>query len=71
MDNGNTWNMPAYTVVNAFASYAVDSKTTASLSVNNLTNKLAITEVQQLNTNSISARPITGRAIQVGLKYAF
>lgn len=71
MDNGNTWNMPAYTVVNAFASYAIDSKTTASLSVNNLGNKLAITEVQQLNSNSISARPITGRAVQVGLKYAF
>lgn len=71
MDNGNTWNMPAYTVVNGFASYAIDNKTTASLSVNNLFNKLAITEVQQLNATSISARPITGRAIQVGLKYAF
>ena len=71
MDNGNTWNMPGYTVVNGFASYAIDSKTTASLSVNNLFDKLAITEVQQLNANSISARPITGRAIQVGLKYAF
>jgi outer membrane receptor protein involved in Fe transport len=71
MDNGNTWNMPGYTVVNGFASYAIDNKTTASFSVNNLFNKLAITEVQQLNANSISARPITGRAVQVGLKYAF
>lgn len=71
MNNDNTWNMPAYTVVNGFASYAIDNKTTASLSVNNLFNKLAITEVQQLNATSISARPITGRAIQVGLKYAF
>lgn len=71
MDNGNTWNMPGYTIVNGFASYAIDSKTTASLSVNNLANKLAITEVQQLNTNSISARPINGRAVQIGLKYAF
>ncbi len=71
MDNGNTWNMPAYTVVNGFASYAIDSKTTASFSVNNLFNTLAITEVQQLNAASISARPLTGRAIQVGLKYAF
>lgn len=71
MNNANTWNMPGYTVVNGFASYAIDSKTTASFSVNNLLNKLAITEVETLNANSMSARAITGRAIQVGLKYAF
>lgn len=71
MDNANTWTMPGYTVVNAFASYAIDSKTTASLSVNNLFNKLAITEVNSLGSTTLSARPITGRAIQAGIKYAF
>ena len=71
MDNANTWTMPGYRVVNAFASYAIDSKTTASLSVNNLFNKLAITEVNSLGATTLSARPITGRAIQAGLKYAF
>ena len=70
-DNANTWNMPAYTVVNAFASYALDSKTTLSLSINNLFDKLAITEVQQLNATSLSARAITGRTIQAGLRYNF
>lgn len=71
MDNANTWTMPGYRVVNAFTSYAIDSKTTASLSVNNLFNKLAITEVNSLGATTLSARPITGRAIQAGLKYAF
>ena len=70
-DNANSWNMPGYTVVNAFASYALDSKTTLSLSVNNLFDKLAITEVQQLNATSLSARAITGRTIQAGIRYNF
>jgi outer membrane receptor protein involved in Fe transport len=70
-DNGNTDVMPGYQIVNAFASYAFDKQTTVSLSVNNLFNKMGITEVQAYAPTYFSPRTTTGRAAQVSLKYNF
>ncbi len=70
-NNANTYLQPGYKVVNAFVSYAIDKKTTANLSVNNLFNKIGISETQDFNSVYQSVRTTTGRAIQAGLKHNF
>lgn len=70
-NNANTFVQPGYKVVNAFMSYAIDKKTTANVSVNNLFNKIGISETQDFNNVYQSVRTTTGRAIQAGLKYNF
>lgn len=71
IDNTNTVYMPGYTLVNAFAAYSIDKNTTASVTVANLTNATAITEVQATTGTYWSPRVAPGRAIQGTLKYNF
>ena len=60
--------LPAYTVVNAFANYAISKDLTANFGVYNLTNTLGYTES---NDGRMAARSINGRTAKVGLKYNF
>ena len=60
--------LPAYTVVNAFASYAITPKATLTVSANNLTNELAYTES---NDGRGAARAYTGRTVKASLRYNF
>jgi outer membrane receptor protein involved in Fe transport len=60
--------LPGYTVINAFASYAIALNTTASVGVYNLANTLGFTES---NDGRAAARAINGRTIRATLKYAF
>ena len=63
-----TIDLPGYTAINAFASYALTPSATLSLSVNNLTNTIGYTES---NDGRGAARSINGRTAKVALKYAF
>jgi outer membrane receptor protein involved in Fe transport len=63
-----TIDLPGYTAINAFASYALTPAATLSLSVNNLTNTIGYTES---NDGRGAARSINGRTAKVALKYAF
>jgi outer membrane receptor protein involved in Fe transport len=67
-DDDNTITLPAYTVVNAFANYAINDKITVSVSANNLFNVIGYTEVEG---DGHAARSINGRAVKATLKYAF
>ena len=60
--------LPAYTVVNGFANYAVSKDLTATFGVYNLTNTIGYTEI---NDGRMAARSINGRSAKVGLKYHF
>ncbi len=60
--------LPAYTTVNAFASYELSRQATVAMSVNNLTNAIGYTES---NDGRGAARSINGRTAKVTLKYAF
>lgn len=60
-------NLPAYHIVNLYANYYVNQKTTLSLGVYNLTNKLAYTEAD----NGYAARSLSGRTARATLRYAF
>jgi catecholate siderophore receptor len=63
-----TITLPAYTVVNAFASYALNKRVTLSLAANNLLDELAYTES---NDGRGAARAYTGRTVKAALRYAF
>lgn len=63
-----TITLPAYTVVNAFASYALTNRATLSLAANNLFNELAYTES---NDGRGAARAYTGRTVKASLRYTF
>ncbi|MFN3303818.1 MAG: TonB-dependent receptor domain-containing protein [Roseateles sp.] len=63
-----TITLPAYTVVNAFASYALTDKATLTLAANNLFNELAYTES---NDGRGAARAYTGRTVKASLRYSF
>ena len=63
-----TITLPAYTVVNAFASYAFNDRLTLSLAANNLFNELAYTES---NDGRGAARAYTGRTVKASLRYSF
>ncbi|MFG6413657.1 TonB-dependent receptor domain-containing protein [Roseateles sp. DC23W] len=63
-----TITLPAYTVVNAFASYALNDRVTLALAANNLLNELAYTES---NDGRGAARAYTGRTVKASLRYSF
>ena len=67
-DDGNTIDMPAFRVVNAFVRYQFTQQLSGSLSANNLFNKIGYTEVEG---DGHAARSIGGRAIKAGLNYSF
>ncbi|MBT9597021.1 MAG: TonB-dependent receptor [Vitreoscilla sp.] len=67
-DDANTITMPGYTVVNAFANWQVNDRTSVSLSVNNLGNTVGYTEIEG---DGHAARSINGRTAKLGLKYSF
>lgn len=60
--------LPSYTYANAFVTHDLSKSTTLSLSINNLTNTLGYTEV---NNERSAARSITGRTAKIALKYNF
>jgi catecholate siderophore receptor len=63
-----TITLPAYTSINAFASYNITPAATVSVAVNNLTNVIGYTES---NDGRGAARSINGRTAKLSLKYAF
>ena len=67
-DDGNTITMPAYTIVNAFASYQLNTKTQLSVSANNLFNTLAYTEIEG---DGHAARALNGRTVRATVKFEF
>lgn len=74
-DNDNTVVLPAYAVVNAFASYEFGQGLSLNLGVNNLFNSIGYTEAEgqnNLGNNPIYvARSINGRSVKAQLKYSF
>ncbi|MBD8051962.1 TonB-dependent receptor domain-containing protein [Limnohabitans radicicola] len=60
--------LPAYTVVNAFANYAISKDLLATFGVYNLSNTIGYTEI---NDGRMAARSINGRSAKAGLKYTF
>jgi outer membrane receptor protein involved in Fe transport len=67
---------PGYAVVGLFGQYFVTDQIRLSLNVNNLFDEFAVTEVDQgsgaIPANGLAtARTITGRTIELGLKYTF
>ena len=70
--DGQTTNLqatlPAYTYVNAFARYDVNNATTVMLGVNNLFDTVGYTEI---NTDRAAARSITGRTVNLSVRYNF
>ncbi|MFH7042470.1 TonB-dependent receptor [Paucibacter sp. JuS9] len=67
-DDQNTITMPAYRVVNAFASYQLNARTQLSVSANNLFNALAYTEIEG---DGHAARALNGRTVRAALKFDF
>ena len=72
----NTNELDGYLTLNAFASYQISEGLSARLAVNNLTNKLALTEAeggfQSVNGfDVIRARGILGRSTSLELRYEF
>lgn len=67
-DDANTITMPAFTTVNAFATYQLSAKAVLSLRVNNLFNTLGYTEIEG---DGHAARAVNGRSASVQLKYNF
>ena len=63
-----------YTQVNAFASSELARDLTVSLNINNLFDKVGLTEAEQGSVPAngiITARTINGRTASVGLRYQF
>lgn len=73
--NDNQVVLPAYQTVNLFANYNATQNLTLSLGVNNLFNKLGLTEAEgqgNLGDNPLYiARSINGRTVTAGLKLSF
>lgn len=67
-NDANTITMPAYTVINGFASWHVGERTDVSLTVNNLNNAIGYTEIEG---DGHAARAINGRTAKLSLKYSF
>lgn len=63
-----TVTLPAYAVVNAFASYTLFKDTELSLGANNLLDEIGYTES---NDGRQAARSINGRTLKAGVKYSF
>jgi outer membrane receptor protein involved in Fe transport len=64
----NTITLPAYAVVNAFATYNFYQNASVTVGVNNLFDKIGYTES---NDGRGAARSINGRAFKASLKYTF
>lgn len=73
--NDNLVVLPAFVVVNPFASYQLSDKLALSLSVNNLFDKVGYTEAEgqgNLTNNPLYiARSVNGRTTKATLKYSF
>lgn len=74
--DNNELVMPAFAAVNLFADYLVTDSLTLSINVNNLFDKLGVTEVEEGSImagvdNIIRARSIPGRSAVVSLRYDF
>ena len=67
-DDAHTIEMPAFAVVNGYFNYQINERMSASLTANNLLNKLGYTEVEG---DGHAARSITGRSVKASLKYSF
>ncbi|MES2322442.1 MAG: TonB-dependent receptor [Pseudomonadota bacterium] len=67
-DDGHTIRMPAYSLLNGYASYQVTPSISLALSASNLLDKIAYTEVEG---DGHAARAIGGRSIKATLKYSF
>ncbi len=67
--------LPAYAVLNVFASYELASNLNLAVGINNLTDKLAYTEAEgqnNLGNNPLYiARALNGRTAKMTLKYSF
>jgi outer membrane receptor protein involved in Fe transport len=61
--------LPAFVVVNPYATYAFSDNLQFNLSVNNLFDKIGYTEIN--DDNRMAARSINGRTVKAGLKYSF
>jgi outer membrane receptor protein involved in Fe transport len=59
--------LPGYATLNLFASYQITPSLLASVSANNLTNKIGYTEADNAN----AARSIDGRTLWANLRYKF
>ncbi len=74
--DNNDLIMPAYTFVNLTAFVKVAKNTRLTLSVNNLTNTIGITESEEGSitdnqVNYVRARSIAGRTIRAGINVNF
>ena len=74
--DNNALVMPAYAVVNPFLQYTITKGLVAMLNVNNVFNKLGITESEEGSivegtSNIVRQRSIPGRTLSAGLRYAF
>jgi outer membrane receptor protein involved in Fe transport len=73
--NDNQVVLPAFMVVNPYASYQLSDKLSLSLSINNLLDKVGYTEAEgqgNLTNNPLFiARSINGRSAKASLKYSF
>jgi outer membrane receptor protein involved in Fe transport len=67
-EDGNTITQNGFAVINAFANYEVWKNLTIGVGVNNLTNKVGITEVEG---DGHAARSIAGRTVKATLRYTF
>lgn len=74
--DNNQLVMPGFTVVNPFLQYTISKELMATLNVNNLFNKLGITESEDGSitegvNNIVRQRSIPGRTVAAGLRYTF
>jgi outer membrane receptor protein involved in Fe transport len=74
--DSNELKMPGYLLINGFVNIAVSEALTFSVSGNNLTNTLAITESEEGSitngqVNIVRARPAPGRSLLATVRYTF
>lgn len=73
--NDNQVVLPGFAVVNLFANYELNDRTTLSLGVNNVFDQLGYTEAEgqnNLGDNPLYiARAVNGRSAKLSLKYSF
>jgi outer membrane receptor protein involved in Fe transport len=74
--DNNLLVMPGYTVVNPFLHYTISKGLVVTLNVNNLFDKLGITEsedgsITEGANNIVRQRSVPGRTVAAGLRYAF
>jgi outer membrane receptor protein involved in Fe transport len=67
-DDQNTFVLPAYRTVSAFANYRVSEQVMLALSANNLFNATGYTEAEG---DGHAARSVSGRSIKASVRYSF